>query len=37
MVVIVLEDDIIVSPKFLEFMNLSLNKLKIKKIWHING
>lgn len=36
--VIVLEDDIIVSPKFLEFMNLSLNKFKNKKkIWHING
>ncbi len=36
--VIVLEDDIIVSPNFLEFMNLSLNKFKNKKkIWHING
>ena len=35
---IVLEDDVIVSPNFLCFMNLSLDKFKNeKKIWHING
>ena len=36
--VIVLEDDIFVSPNFLNFMNVSLDKYKNeKKIWHING
>lgn len=35
---IIVEDDIIVSPNFLYFMNLCLNKYKNKKkIWHING
>tara|TARA_Y100000590_G_C15586738_1_gene964429 strand:- start:349 stop:1263 length:915 start_codon:yes stop_codon:yes gene_type:complete len=35
---IILEDDIFVSPHFLDFMNLSLKKFKNeKKIWHING
>ena len=36
--VIVLEDDIIVSAHFLDFMNLSLKNFENKKrIWHING
>jgi len=36
--VIVLEDDIIVSANFLDYMNLSLKNFKNKKkIWHING
>lgn len=35
---IVLEDDLLVSPFFLRYMNLSLNKYeKIKKVWCING
>jgi GR25 family glycosyltransferase involved in LPS biosynthesis len=35
---IILEDDIIVSPNFLDFMNLSLEKFKNKKkVWHINA
>tara|TARA_B110001452_G_C15188638_1_gene412767 strand:+ start:479 stop:1384 length:906 start_codon:yes stop_codon:yes gene_type:complete len=35
---IILEDDIIVSSNFLEFMNFCLNKFKDnKKIWHINA
>lgn len=35
---IILEDDIIVSSNFLDFMNLSLEKFKYKKkVWHING
>ena len=33
-----LEDDIIVGPNFLKFMNWSLDEFKNKKkIWHING
>lgn len=36
--VIVLEDDIIVSKFFLNFMNTALNKYRpIKKIWHISA
>lgn len=36
--VIVLEDDIVTSPFFLQFMNLALNKYKeIKEVWHISG
>ena len=36
--VIVLEDDIVTSPNFLNFMNDSLNYYKDKKkIWHINA
>ncbi|HEC8325004.1 TPA: glycosyltransferase [Providencia rettgeri] len=36
--VIVLEDDIVTSPSFLNFMNTSLNKYeKNKNIWHISG
>ena len=36
--VIVLEDDIIVSPNFLEYMNDSLIRYQnYKKIWHINS
>ncbi len=35
---IILEDDIIVAPNFLRYMNTCLNKFKKeKKIWHING
>lgn len=35
---IILEDDIIVSPNFLYFMNFCLDKFKDeKKIWHINA
>ncbi|WP_217496505.1 glycosyltransferase [Providencia heimbachae] len=36
--VIVLEDDIVTSPSFLNFMNAALNKYeKEKKVWHISG
>lgn len=36
--IIVLEDDLIISKYFLDYMNYSLTKYcKIKKIWHING
>lgn len=36
--IIVLEDDIIVSPSFLHFMNSSLNRYyKEKNIWHISS
>ncbi len=36
--VIVLEDDVIVSPSFLEYMNNALNKYQHQKtIWHISG
>ena len=35
---IIIEDDIIVSPNFLTYMNLCLEKFKEeKKIWHINA
>ncbi len=35
---IVLEDDIVTSPYFLEFMNLALDKYQNnKKVWHISG
>ncbi|MEZ8257956.1 glycosyltransferase [Vibrio cyclitrophicus] len=36
--VIVLEDDIVTSPRFLEFMNSSLDYYKdYDKVWHISG
>ena len=36
--IIVLEDDIIVSANFLDYMNKALNKFKSnKKVWHINS
>lgn len=36
--VIVLEDDLVVSSKFLEFMNAALDKYDLeKKVWHISG
>ncbi|MDC0465113.1 glycosyltransferase [Pseudomonadales bacterium] len=36
--IIVLEDDLIVSPVFIEFMNLGLQKYeKNSKIWHLSG
>ena len=36
--IIVMEDDIIVSENFLDFMNLCLNKFRDKKkVWHINA
>lgn len=36
--VIILEDDIVTSPFFLNFMNSALNKYQSnKKIWHISG
>lgn len=36
--VIVLEDDIVTSPYFLNFMNSALKELKDeKKVWHISG
>tara|TARA_X000000950_G_scaffold287224_2_gene398723 strand:- start:1977 stop:2900 length:924 start_codon:yes stop_codon:yes gene_type:complete len=36
--IIVVEDDIVTSPYFLNFMNESLNKYKKKsKVWHITG
>lgn len=36
--IIVLEDDIVVSSNFLEYMNFALNKYQsIKKVWHINS
>ena len=35
---IVLEDDLLVSPYFLKYMNSSLNKYKLQnKVWSING
>ncbi len=35
---IVLEDDIVTSPNFLQFMNAALSKYKDKKdVWHISG
>lgn len=36
--VIVLEDDIVTSPSFLEFMNSALSKYKnSEQVWHISG
>lgn len=36
--IIVLEDDLITSPLFLEFMNFALEKYKdSKNVWHISG
>lgn len=36
--VIVLEDDIVSSPAFIEFMNSALQRYKnVRKIWHISG
>jgi hypothetical protein len=36
--IIVLEDDLITSPRFLEFMNKALERYsQRKKIWHISG
>ncbi|EPK6163586.1 glycosyltransferase family protein [Providencia stuartii] len=36
--IIVLEDDIVTSPSFLNFMNTSLNKYENNKnVWHISG
>ena len=34
---ILLEDDVIVSKNFLEYMNLSLNKYKNSNVFHVNG
>lgn len=34
---ILLEDDVMVSKNFLEYMNLSLNKYKNSNVFHING
>ena len=36
--VIVLEDDIVTSPMFLRFMNMSLDRYQVdKRVWHISG
>jgi glycosyltransferase involved in cell wall biosynthesis len=36
--VIVLEDDIVTSPKFLKFMNEALDAYKsVERVWHISG